>query len=85
MSVYLYVMFCQLYKQLNQPLTFAFLCTPPGVLSSPQVTGSRPPPCQAFTLTSVEPNRAVLFGGFQPECGRVDNIYLFNIDTKVLM
>ena len=78
-------MFCQLCKQLNQPLTFAFLCTPPGVLHSSQVTGSRPPPCDAFTFTSVEPNRAVLFGGFQPKRGRVDNMYLFNIDTKVLM
>ena len=79
------MIFCQLCKQLNQPLTFAFLCTPLGVLSSPQVTGSRPPPCSAFTFTSVEPNRAVLFGGLQAEREQVNNMYLFNINTKVLM
>ena len=35
----------------------------PGVWSSPKVSGTRPPPCAAFTLTMIDNHRAVLFGG----------------------
>lgn len=33
--------------------------------SSILCTGSRPPPCSAFSLTMIDHHRAVLFGGVQ--------------------
>ena len=35
----------------------------PGVWSSPAVSGTRPPPCNAFSLTKVDDHHAVMFGG----------------------
>ncbi len=55
----------------------------PGVWSSPELRGERPPSCQGFTLTMVDQHRAVLFGGFQPGCGRVNDVYLFDFRTMV--
>ncbi|XP_019855322.1 PREDICTED: uncharacterized protein LOC109584153 [Amphimedon queenslandica] len=42
---------------------------------SPTVTGDRPPPISAFTLTSIANNSAILFGGFTAN-GTSDKLYV---------
>ena len=53
-----------------------------GTWSSPPTTGDRPPPCSAFSFTTIDHHRAVLFGGRQ-EHGRVNDIYILDLDTMV--
>ncbi len=55
----------------------------PGVWSSPELRGERPPPCSDFTFTMVDQHRAVLFGGFQHGRGGVNDVYLFDFRTMV--
>ena len=47
---------------------------------TPTVTGDRPPPINDFTLTSVDNNTAVLFGGNEAS----NNVYIINF-TKTLV
>ena len=44
---------------------------------TPKVTGNRPPPISSFTVTSVNNNTAVFFGGSTSN-GRSNNVYIFN-------
>ena len=46
----------------------------------PQISGQRPPPCAAFSLTMADSCRAVLFGGRQRE-RRVNHMYILHLDT----
>ena len=55
----------------------------PGTWSSPPMTGSRPPPCSGFSLTTVDENRAVLFGGYQPGRERVNDVYILHFNDMV--
>uniref|UniRef100_A0A1X7U8D9 Kelch domain-containing protein n=1 Tax=Amphimedon queenslandica TaxID=400682 RepID=A0A1X7U8D9_AMPQE len=48
-----------------------------GKCSSPNVTGDRPPPISAFTLTSITNDYAILFGGNNPN-GDSNNTYIVN-------
>ena len=57
--------------------------TLPGVWSSPQLKGKRPPPWDSFTFTKVDQDRAVLFGGEQPGHIKVNDLYLFNLREMV--
>ena len=54
-----------------------------GVWSSPVTTGSRPPPCGAFSFTAIDSHRAVLFGGYNREHGKMNGVYIINIQTMV--
>ena len=54
-----------------------------GVWFFPVVRGTRPPPCAAFTLTSVDNHQAIVFGGFHPECGNISDLYLIDFSTMV--
>ena len=54
-----------------------------GAWISPAVKGTRPPPCNGFTLTSIDSHRAVLFGGTQPGRGQVSDLYLIDFNTMV--
>uniref|UniRef100_A0A1X7T4W2 Protein kinase domain-containing protein n=1 Tax=Amphimedon queenslandica TaxID=400682 RepID=A0A1X7T4W2_AMPQE len=50
---------------------------------SPTVTGDRPPPIAAFTLTSINNSSAILFGGGTAN-GYTNNVYILNFtDTSV--
>ncbi|XP_019859495.1 PREDICTED: kelch domain-containing protein 4-like [Amphimedon queenslandica] len=42
---------------------------------SPTITGDRPPPISAFTLTSITNNSAILFGGYTAD-GTSDKLYI---------
>ena len=55
----------------------------PGTWSSPPMTGSRPPPCYNFSFTTVDGNRAVVFGGAQPGCGIVNDVYILDFSDMV--
>ena len=55
----------------------------PGTWSSPLMTGSRPPPCSDFSFTTVDNNRAVVFGGFQPGRGHVNDVYILDFKDMV--
>ena len=43
---------------------------------NPTITGDIPPPCSAFTFTSIGQNQAVLFGGHQGTGGRSSDVYI---------
>ena len=55
-----------------------------GEWTSPTVTGDRPPPIDAFTLTSITNTTSLLFGGFTGN-GCSDSVYIFEFtDTSVV-
>ena len=56
-----------------------------GVWSCPDTTGDRPPPCSTLTFTAVDDRRAVLFGGFNGEQGRMNDVFIINLSTMVLV
>ena len=53
--------------------------------SSPPTTGSRPPPCSNFTFTAIDAHRGVLFGGYSPEHGKMNDVYIINVQTMVCL
>ena len=55
----------------------------PGTWSSPPMTGPRPPPCAFFSFTTVDENRAVVFGGRQPGRGCVNDVYILDFSDMV--
>ena len=55
----------------------------PGTWSSPPMTGPRPPPCSGFSFTTVDNNRAVVFGGYQPGRGYVNDVYILDFSDMV--
>ena len=54
-----------------------------GVWSSPATTGERPPPSYAFSLTSIDKRRAVLFGGYNGEQGDTNDVYIIDLQSMV--
>jgi hypothetical protein len=54
-----------------------------GVWSSPSFGGISLPPCAYFTLTSIDHNRALFFGGNQPGRGRINDHYLIDFDIMI--
>ena len=54
-----------------------------GVWSCPATTGDRPPPCAGLTFTAVDDRRAVLFGGYNEEQGRINDIFIIDLSTMV--
>ena len=54
-----------------------------GSWSSPSVKGSRPPPCAYFSLTMIDEERAVMFGG--QDCNRksLNGVYILHMSTMV--
>ena len=56
-----------------------------GVWSCPATTGDRPPPCASFTFTAVDDRRAVLFGGFNEEQGRMTDVFIIDLTTMVFV
>ncbi|XP_064393442.1 uncharacterized protein LOC135340942 isoform X2 [Halichondria panicea] len=60
---------------------FHFFDIQNGVWSSPKLRGKRPPPCSGFTFTMMDQHRAVLFGGFKPGLGGINDVYLFDFRT----
>ena len=53
--------------------------------SSPPTTGSWPTPRGAFTFTAIDSNRGVLFGGYNPEHGRMNDVHIINVQTMVCL
>ena len=51
-----------------------------GVWSSPATTGERPPPCESFSLTSIDKRRAVFFGGYS---GNTNDVYIIDLQSMV--
>ena len=49
---------------------------------SPPVSGERPPPCAGFSLTMIDPRRAVLFGG-REEKGKSNDVYILDLQSMV--
>ena len=47
-------------------------------------TGSRPPPCADFSLTSVDLYRAVLYGGRRGTDEDSNDVYVIDFSEKVL-
>ena len=60
------------------------LCVFPGGWSSHAFSGTSPPPTGAFTLTSIDEHRALMFGGTErQELKRVSNLYLIDFQKMV--
>ena len=56
----------------------------PGRWSSPIFTGTRPPPCSAFSLTSIDHHRAILYGGWDDDGQNIlGDLYLIDLQTMV--
>ena len=47
---------------------------------TPNVKGTRPPPCSDFSLNGVTLNRAVLFGGYQHNLSQ-EELYIIDFDA----
>ena len=60
------------------------VCCIPGKWSCPATTGENPPPFGNFTFTTIDENRAVLFGGKNREQGRFNDIYIVDLNTMVM-
>ena len=56
-----------------------------GVWSCPATTGDRPPPCNALTFTAVDHRRAILFGGFNGQQRRMNDVYIIDLSTMVFI
>lgn len=66
--------------------TFSSTCfslLSPGTWCSPQSTGSRPPPCSGCSLTRVDKDRAVLFGGMWLDRLVPNHIHILNLQSWV--
>lgn len=50
---------------------------------SPVLTGSRPPPSDGFTFTSIDAHRAVIFGGILHNRSYVNDIYIIDFQKMV--
>ena len=50
---------------------------------SPVTSGERPPPCAAFTFTSIDNRRAVLFGGRNGAQGVMNDVYIIDLEKMV--
>ena len=56
-----------------------------GVWSCPATTGERPPPCSNFTFTAIDDRRAVLFGGYNGVRHQMNDVYIIDLHTLVLL
>ena len=64
-------------------MTLQFLCVNCSDCWSPVcVTGSKPSPREAHTLTALDEKRVILCGGFDGK-KRCNDVWLFDIDRKV--
>ena len=54
-----------------------------GSWSSPSVKGSRPPPCSGFSLTMIDEERAVMFGGWDHTFKYFNDVYVLHMSTMV--
>ena len=54
-----------------------------GSWSSPSVKGSRPPPCACFSLTMIDEEHAVLFGGHDCNLKYFNDVYVLHMSTMV--
>ena len=54
-----------------------------GSWSSPCVKGSRPPPCAYFSLTMIDEERAVMFGGEDRNLKYLNDVYILRMSTMV--
>lgn len=54
-----------------------------GLWGSPILSGSRPPPSDGFTLTSIDAHRAVLFGGILHDRQYINDVYIINFQKMV--
>ena len=59
------------------------LSLPLGSWSSPSVKGSRPPPCSDFSLTMIDEEHAVMFGGYSSSSGWSADVYVLHLPTMV--
>ena len=61
-------------------------CTDQSVWFSPNVRGTRPPPCRNFTFVCINEWQALLYGGYLPEGKlRVSDLYLFDFSDSETM
>ena len=54
-----------------------------GSWSSPSVKGSRPPPCAYFSLTMIDEERAVMFGGVDSNLEYFNDVYILHMSTMM--
>ena len=56
---------------------------PIGEWASPKVSGTRPPPCAAFSLTNIDDDHAIMFGGKYID-GRRSDVYIIIDLTRMV-
>lgn len=48
-------------------------------------SGNRPPPCDSFSLTVIDPQRALLFGGKKEKFSKqyFNHVYIWDLESMV--
>ena len=59
------------------------LSLPLGLWSSPSVKGSKPPPCSCFSLTMIDEEDAVMYGGYSGSSVYSVDVYVLHLPTMV--
>ena len=54
-----------------------------GSWSSPSVKGSKPPPCADFSMTMIDEECAMMFGGLDHTGELVYDVYILHMTTMV--
>ena len=60
-----------------------YACFSPGTWSSPEISGTHPPPSQGHSFTRVDHYRAVQFGGVQLDKLVPNHVYLLDMKSWV--
>ena len=56
-----------------------------GMWSSPEVSGTRPPPCKDCSFTMIDERYAVMFGGTQPGPKATNDMYMLDVIKMVCL
>ena len=49
----------------------------------PKITGTRPPPCSGFSLTMIDKQHAVMYGGLIPGGRVTSDVYILDLARMV--
>lgn len=53
-----------------------------GMWMIPTITGKPPPPCSAFSFTSVDMNKGVMVAGYVPDGQHVNDVNLVELSKR---
>ena len=66
-------------------LHFCFVYVHVGLWMEVRSSGTRPPPCDSFSLTMIDPQRALLFGGKKEKFSKQYFNHVYFLDLELLV